>query len=130
MATKGQQLQGPGVTVTILELDPELLTMDVSYVGDARMPPQHYHPSQAEHFTVLEGQMHTVIDGAERVYGEGDSFDVPVAARHQMGPHGGPARVRWEVRPAQRTAEFFETLYGGTADENFLTEFANEIRFD
>jgi mannose-6-phosphate isomerase-like protein (cupin superfamily) len=130
MARKGQELQGPGVKVTILELDPELLTMEVSYDGDARMPPQHYHPSQAEHFTVLQGQMHTVIDGGERVYGEGESFDVPVAARHQMGPYGGPARVRWEVRPAQRTAEFFEILYTGKADENFLTEFANEIRFD
>jgi quercetin dioxygenase-like cupin family protein len=130
MATKGQELQGHGVTVRILELDPELLTMDVAYDGDARMPPQHYHPSQAEHFTVIEGRMHTVIEGAERVYSQGDSFDVPIAARHQMSPHGGPARVRWEVRPAQRTAEFFETLYSGNADENFLTEFANEIRFD
>jgi hypothetical protein len=114
----------------ILELEPELLAMDVSYAGEAPMPPQHYHPSQAEHFTVLEGQIHTVIDGVEGVYTEGDSFDVPVATRHQMGPHQGRARVRWEVRPAQRTAEFFETLYTGKADENFLTEFANEIRFD
>jgi hypothetical protein len=64
------------------------------------------------------------------VYEEGDSFDVPVATRHQMGPHEGPARVRWEVRPAQRTAEFFEQLYTGQAGENFLNEFSNEIRFD
>jgi hypothetical protein len=34
------------------------------------------------------------------------------------------------VRPAQRTAEFFEQLYTGQAGENFLNEFSNEIRFD
>jgi Cupin domain len=130
MAFKGQQLAGPGLTMQIVELEPELLAMEVAYDGDARMPPQHYHPSQAEHFTILEGQMHTVIEGIEKIYEQGDNFDVPVAARHQMGPHDGPARVRWEVRPAQRTAEFFETLYTGKADENFLTEFANDIRFD
>jgi quercetin dioxygenase-like cupin family protein len=129
MAFEGQELTGPGLSLTIVELKPEILAMDVSYDGAAQMPPQHYHPSQAERFTVLAGHMHTVIDGVERVYAEGDSFDVPVAARHQMGPHDGPARVLWEVRPAQRTADFFETLYTGKVNENFLTEFSNEIRF-
>jgi len=41
----------------------------------------------------------------------------------------GPARMRWEVRPALRTAEFFERLYGGGAGDGFLDEFAEEIRF-
>jgi hypothetical protein len=130
MPAKGQELRGPGIRLRILELDPGLLAMEAAYDGEARMPPEHYHPSQVEHFTILEGRMHTVIDGVEKVYEEGDSFDVPVATRHQMGPHEGPARVRWEVRPAQRTAEFFGRLYTGHADENFLNEFSNEIRFD
>lgn len=63
-----------------------------------------------------------------RMYDEGATFDVPVAAKHQMAAEG-PARVRWEVRPALRTAEFFERLYSGRVNENFLTEFADEIRF-
>jgi hypothetical protein len=129
MAAKGQELNGPGLTLKILELEPELLAMEASYDGEARMPPEHHHPSQAERFTVLEGRMHTVIDGEEAVYEAGESFEVPVATRHQMGPHAGPARVRREIRPAQRTAEFFETLYSGKAGENFLEEFADEIRF-
>jgi hypothetical protein len=37
--------------------------------------------------------------------------------------------VRWEVRPALRTAEFFERLYSGRVDAEFLDEFAAEIRF-
>jgi hypothetical protein len=40
----------------------------------------------------------------------------------------GPARVRWEVRPALRTAEFFERLYRGDAGPSLLDEFAEEIR--
>jgi hypothetical protein len=33
------------------------------------------------------------------------------------------------VRPALRTAEFFEALYSGTAGPDFLDEFSEEIRF-
>jgi quercetin dioxygenase-like cupin family protein len=74
MAAKGQELNGPGLTLKILELEPELLAMEASYDGEARMPPEHHHPSQAERFTVLEGRMHTVIDGEEAVYEAGENF--------------------------------------------------------
>jgi hypothetical protein len=46
----------------------------------------------------------------------------------------GPTRTRWEVKPALRTAEFFERLYGegpGTAREmgqSFVAEFEPEFR--
>jgi hypothetical protein len=44
--------------------------------------------------------------------------------------------MRWEVRPALRTAEFFERLYGEAADgtpsstsiADLLEEFSDEIR--
>jgi hypothetical protein len=39
----------------------------------------------------------------------------------------GPTRVRWEVRPALRTAEFFERLFSG-GGEDLLTEFSAELR--
>jgi hypothetical protein len=77
-----------------------------------------------------------VIDGVERRYTTGHSFEVPAGTRHQMAADG-PARMRWQVRPALRTAEFFERLYGGGADSagaaasmaDFLEEFSAEIRF-
>jgi hypothetical protein len=31
----------------------------------------------------------------------------------------GPARVHWEVRPALRTAAFFEEAYSGKAGPDF-----------
>jgi len=68
-----------------------------------------------------------IVDGAEHVYSAGDSFDVPANTPHQMAADG-PAHLRWEVRPSLRTAEFFERLYGGAADEHFLEEFAEEFR--
>jgi Cupin domain len=102
--------------------------MEATYGGDAPPPPEHLHPRQDEHFDVLEGRVRTVIGGTERVYEVGESFDVPARTPHQLEALG-PARLRWEVRPAQRTAEFFERLYGGGAAEGFLEEFSEEIRF-
>ena len=77
---------------------------------------------------MLKGRVRTVIGGTERVYEVGASFDVPARTPRQVEALG-PARLRWEVRPALRTAEFFERLYGDGGAEGFLEEFAEEIRF-
>jgi quercetin dioxygenase-like cupin family protein len=113
----------------IVQLEPELLVMDAAYPATAQMPPAHYHPSQTETFTVLEGKVRAIVDGKETTYETGATFDVPAGVVHQMAPADGPARTRWEVRPALRTADFFEVLLSGKADANFLDEFADEIRF-
>lgn len=97
------------------------------------MPPTHLHPQQAERFEVLEGAMRAVVAGEETLYEEGQSFDVPAGTPHQMAADG-PTRMRWEVRPALRTPEFFERLYGdgpGSAremGERFLAEFEDVFR--
>jgi mannose-6-phosphate isomerase-like protein (cupin superfamily) len=132
MAHAGQEIGTPGGMKLLLvrtgeETGGELLEMEATYPGDGSMPPMHLHPSQVEHFEILEGSMRTVIEGDERVYESGESFEVPAATPHQMGTDQ-PTRMRWEVRPALRTAEFFERLYGGAADEHFLEEFAEEFR--
>ncbi|MDQ3933640.1 MAG: cupin domain-containing protein [Actinomycetota bacterium] len=134
MAYEGQEIRAPdGFTLRLVTLTPDLLEMDASYPGTAGFPPEHLHPHQRERFEVLEGTVRAIVAGSERVYGAGESFDVPQGTAHQMAAEG-PARVRWQVRPALRTAEFFERLYGsgpGSARElgaAFLTEFADEIR--
>jgi len=128
MPEVGQELERAGMQVRFEQIDPDVLVMDASYEGNSQMPPAHLHPNQAEHFAVLEGRMHTVIGGIEHTYEAGDEFDVPVATVHQMSPLG-PTRMRWEVRPSLRTAEFFERLATGQVDENFLEDFKNEISF-
>jgi quercetin dioxygenase-like cupin family protein len=129
MAGAGDVYERPGIRLEILTLEPELLAMVAAYEGTGDLPPKHHHPNQDEHFTVLEGRVRTVIAGEVRSYGEGESFDVPAGTTHQMGGEG-PARISWEVRPALRTAEFFEIAYSGKADENFLEEFKNEFVLD
>jgi quercetin dioxygenase-like cupin family protein len=131
MAHVGQELEGPGGQhrLRLVKIEPELLEMEATYSGEGVLPPEHLHPSQDEHFEVLEGAVRAVVDGVEGRYEAGESFDVPAGTSHQMAAADGPARFRWEVRPALRTAEFFETLYSGSAGPDFLEEFAAEIRF-
>jgi hypothetical protein len=101
--------------------------MEAIYGGTGQMPPLHLHPNQDERFEVLEGTLRAVIEGQELVYEAGASFEVPAGTVHQMTADP-PARMRWEVRPALRTAELFETLYSGAAGPDFLERFSAELR--
>jgi hypothetical protein len=134
MPEAGQVIEGfGGMQLRLVEVGDELLEMEATYSGEIGMPPEHLHPKQAERFEVLEGSMRAIVGGEERVYEAGESFEVPAGTAHQMAAEG-PARTRWEVRPALRTAEFFERLYGsgpGSAQElgeAFFTEYADEFR--
>ena len=138
MAHAGLEIEGAGgfrlrLVKTGAETGGELLEMEAVYGGRGDMPPEHLHPRQDEHFEVLEGAIRTVVDGEERRYAEGEAFDVPAGTPHQMAGDGH-ARVKWEVRPALRTAEFFERLYGDGPDSaqamgaDFWSEFGEEFR--
>jgi mannose-6-phosphate isomerase-like protein (cupin superfamily) len=138
MPRAGEEIEGfDGLRLrfvrTAAETAGEVLEMEAAYRGDAALPPEHLHPSQAERFTVLEGAMATVIGGVRRRYEAGEQFEVPAGTPHQMTAEG-PTRVRWEVRPALRTAEFFARLYdpgpeGAAAGAAaFLEAFAPEFR--
>jgi quercetin dioxygenase-like cupin family protein len=138
MAEAGEVLEGRGgfrlrLIQTAAETDGELLEMEASYGGDGQYPPVHMHPSQLERFEVLEGAVLTIVDGVERRYEAGERFEVPAGTPHQM-TGDGPAKMLWQVRPALRTAEFFERLFaqarGDPAEEgvNLFEEFSDEIR--
>jgi quercetin dioxygenase-like cupin family protein len=140
VAHAGQEIQGPNgfrlrLVETAAETGGELLVMEATYGGSGGLPPEHLHPGQAERFEVLEGAVRAIIAGAERRYTAGETFDVPAGTPHQMTADE-PARVRWEVRPALRTAEFFERLYGAGPDSaraadsfvEFMAEFSDEVQ--
>ena len=132
MAQAGQEIEGYGGFRLLLvktgeETGGELLEMEASYGEGSMLPPEHLHPSQDERFEVLEGAVRTVIGGVDGRHETGETFDVPAGTPHQM-TGDGVARVRWQVRPALRTAEFFERLYSG-AGEDLREEFRDEIRF-
>ena len=130
MAHAGQEIHGrDGFTLRLVRIEDEVLEMEASYSGEGAQPPEHLHPQQAERFEVLEGAIRAVIDGDERRYGQGDQFEVPPGTRHTMSATT-PTRLRWEVRPALRTAEFFERLHSGQVTDGaaFLEEFSDEFQ--
>jgi quercetin dioxygenase-like cupin family protein len=141
MVHVGQELTGSGNILrfirTAAETDGELLEMESTYRESAQLPPAHFHPRQDEHFEVLEGTVRTIIDGVEQSHATGETFHVPAGAVHQMVGEAG-TRLNWQVRPALRTAEFFEGLYTGTAAARrgedfdlaaFLADYTDEYRY-
>ena len=129
MAHNGQDLQGPdGYVLRLVSIEPDLLQMEASYGGTGQFPPKHFHPGQDEHFEVLEGVVRTIVDGEERSYEAGDTFDIPAGTVHQMAADP-PARLKWEVRPALKTADFFETVHSGDIPPDLLERFKDEVVF-
>jgi mannose-6-phosphate isomerase-like protein (cupin superfamily) len=137
MPHPGQVLEGPGgFRLTLVELSEDALIMEARYPGNGQMPPEHLHPSQHERFEVIEGRVRVVLDGEEHRYKAGAEFNVPAGTPHQMAADG-EALVAWEVRPALRTAEFFERLYtevlAGRLDNDgvaaFFDDFSDVFRF-
>ena len=86
---------------------------------------------------MLSGSVLTALDGEQRVLAEGDEITIPAGTPHTFGGHPEQdGTVRWEVRPALRTDELFELLFG-MADgsrqmpedgSNPLEEYAAEFR--
>ncbi|TML04237.1 MAG: cupin domain-containing protein [Actinobacteria bacterium] len=129
MAHAGQELHGQdGYTLRLISIEPELLQMEATYGGTGQFPPRHYHPSQDEHFEVLEGTVRTIVDGEERSHEAGEMFDISAGTVHQLAADP-PARLKWEVRPALRTAEFFETVYSGEIPPDLRERFSDEVVF-
>jgi quercetin dioxygenase-like cupin family protein len=129
MAHAGQALHGQdGYVLRLVSIEPDLLQMEATYGGTGQFPPRHYHPSQDEHFEVLEGTVRTIVEGEERSYDAGETFDIPAGTVHQLAADP-PARLKWEVRPSLRTAEFFETVYSGEIPPDLRERFSAEVVF-
>jgi mannose-6-phosphate isomerase-like protein (cupin superfamily) len=101
----------PTESVTIRGSTPDLLEVEASYGPSGSPPPKHFHPSQDEHFEVLEGSVGVRVDGRERTLATGDEIDIPRGHVHQMwNPGAVPARVLWQTRPAGRTEQWFSAI--------------------
>ena len=101
-----------GQTVEFIAETDDLLVIESSYKPGGAPAPAHLHPAQEERFTVLSGAVETVIDGEPRTLREGDVLVIPAGTPHVFGGHASePGTVRWEVRPALRTRQFFERMF-------------------
>ena len=91
----------------------ELLEMESTYNRKTKEPPPHYHPYQAEEFTIVEGELYTRIDGVPRIYKKGESFHIPARTVHSMWSNSnGKTILNWKTRPAMHSENFFETIAG------------------
>ncbi len=102
---------------TACDTDGELLEMESTYSIHSPEPPPHYHPQQAEDFTIVSGEMTVRMNGQIRVLKQGDTLHVPANTVHSMWNNTGQkAVVNWKVRPALDTEHFFETFTGLAID--------------
>jgi quercetin dioxygenase-like cupin family protein len=98
-------------SVTVRESSPEVLAVEATYGPHGSPPPKHFHPEQAEHFEVLEGELKAGVEGEERMLRPGDTLDVPRRAVHQVwNPGSTETRVIWETRPRGRTEQWFRAI--------------------
>src|SRR4051794_27625700 len=90
----------------------ELLEGEAEGAPGGHKPLPHSHPSQDERFEVLEGELSVKLGSETRVLNVGDTVDVPRGVVHTFWNSGGTtARAKWQVRPAQRTEEFFQAVH-------------------
>jgi quercetin dioxygenase-like cupin family protein len=122
---------GPRQRLTVISSDPAALELECTWApGDP--PPTHWHPSQHEHFEVLEGELTVLVDGDRRLLRTGDVLDLPPRTAHGMW-NAGPnlCRASWRVTPAQRTEEMFRFLAsdpGALAKASLVWRFRHELR--
>lgn len=100
-----------GEVLTVVRSSAEELVLDATWSAGTPAPPPHLHPRQAEHFSMLEGELTVDIDGNVHVLSPGDTLDIPPATRHRMwNPSTAPARATWTTTPALRTEALFRAL--------------------
>ena len=122
----------PHQTLHIITTTPERLEMEATWEADSKPPPMHWHPTQHEHFEVLEGELTVELTGEpERVVRSGETLDVPPRTGHKMWNAGeSPARASWVVTPALRTEKMFRGMGGASKVKQaaLLLKFRDEFR--
>jgi mannose-6-phosphate isomerase-like protein (cupin superfamily) len=123
MARAGEVMENPISGLRIIfrktadDTGGELLEVESVYTKPSpSRPPTHYHPRQEERFEVLSGRVNVVVDGKERALEEGEVLTIQPGTPQEMWSEEAGARVNWQTRPAMKTEEFFETIWGLAKD--------------
>lgn len=104
-------------TKTSAETNGELLEMEAVYHPSSQPPPLHYHPKQEEKFEVLQGTFRVKIGDTEHRFEPGDTFTIPAKTVHSMNNISDETGcLRWQIRPALKSQDFFATMWGLAAD--------------
>ena len=114
MPFEGQEITNvrTGQTMRFVHISPELLRIETCNPPTATWEPEHVHPRQESNATVRSGQLRFAVAGEERVVGAGETITIPAGVPHRFMSDGDADAVAiQELRPALRTAEFFETFF-------------------
>jgi quercetin dioxygenase-like cupin family protein len=106
-------LDDGSLLLELVERTTPLLVMRATYAPGSPLAPRHLHPEQEEHFDVLSGSLWLELAGSPHLTPAGRSITVPARTVHRAR-NGSPTDacvVRWEVRPALRTDDFFAALH-------------------
>jgi quercetin dioxygenase-like cupin family protein len=120
MALSGETIENPVTRerlvflATAEQTKGEFLRVEHVFAPRASVPPPaHIHPRQVERFEVLSGSPRFRIGDDEQTARRGDVVAVPAGTPHTWWNAGeDETRVLIEFRPALRTEEIFEILYG------------------
>jgi quercetin dioxygenase-like cupin family protein len=81
---------------------------------------EHLHPSQEERHEIVAGEVGFLVAGEERVARAGDVVVVPPGTPHALRRRNDEqVHMRVAIRPALRTEEFIEALFGFDRDGLF-----------
>jgi mannose-6-phosphate isomerase-like protein (cupin superfamily) len=123
MSRRGQAFSNPvsgerAVVLTDPDEHPDRVLVAHLFVRPGgRVVAEHLHPTIAECFHVIAGQIAFLVDGRESVLGPGEEAEVPAGALHdwwQVGEH--EAQVVVKVAPGSRFIEALTTVWGLAAD--------------
>lgn len=100
----------------------ELLEIESVFAPFSKEPPRHYHPAQAEDFTILEGELSIKLDNKKIILKKGETLHVPPGQVHAMWNESAtPAVANWQTRPAMNSEFLFET-FAHLANDNKTDE--------
>jgi quercetin dioxygenase-like cupin family protein len=106
-------------TATAESTGGDYVEIEMTYPPNSSPPPRHLHPSQDEHFTVLDGAMHATVGDDSRQISTGDVLEVPAGTPHQRSATDAGAVLRWRTTPALRTGEMFCALWEAARDNDW-----------
>ena len=119
---------GSGERVEFVSETSEVLTMLTTWTRPGHRATEHIHPNMEERFEVLEGRAAFRIDDVEVVAAAGEVVVVPPGSRHlAWNPTDSPVRLKIEMCPGLRWAEFTRQLFRGDDAMQLLSEYSAEV---
>lgn len=131
MAAQGDSvIENPrsGERVEFVSETSEALTMLTTWTRPGHRAAEHIHPNMEERFQVLEGRAAFAVDGVEVVATAGEVVVARPGSRHlAWNPTEAPVRLKIEMRPGLRWAEFTRRFFRGDDPVQLLREYSAEV---